>query len=268
MAHLQAHKRRRSDRSGQDRPRAGRGQRKRNSDFVTPSVVFVVGAAISAFLFYENPYLGNFETYRLVNCGLLLFVPLCLILLFLRQSPAHFGVARGDRRQGLKWAGIAWLAMLPLLIFTATRPDFQTYYGESLSQALGYGARYAYSPYLRPHVAPAGLLYYEMGTGFYLFCWEFFFRGFLLFGLARARFIGPIGAIVLQAIPFTLLHWSLVPAASKPPLEIASAFFGALALGALAWRTRSFVYGFLVHWAVSITLDLFLLLPVLMYPKS
>jgi membrane protease YdiL (CAAX protease family) len=252
--------------SSEDSP-AGKARNRKN-DILTASVVFVLGGAISAFLFLQNPYFGNFETYRFINCGLLLFVPLSAILLFFKQSPARFGLTRGDRRFGFKWALIAWAAMLPVLIFIATRPDFQAYYGQSLSQTLSYGAPYAYNAFARPHIFPAGLLFYELGTGFYLFCWEFFFRGFLLFGLARARFLGATGAIVLQAIPFTLLHWSLVPAASKPPLEIASAFIGALALGALAWRTRSFVYGFLVHWAVSMTLDLFLLIPVLLYPKA
>src|SRR5579883_1857094 len=117
-----------------------RRKRQENTSLLTPIATFVVGMAICAFLFFQNPYLGNFETYRFVNCGLLLFVPLAVIMLFLRESPAHFGIARGDRRTGLKWAAIAWAAMLPVLIFTATRPDFQSYYGQSLSQSLGYAA--------------------------------------------------------------------------------------------------------------------------------
>jgi membrane protease YdiL (CAAX protease family) len=233
------------------------------NEFITPVVTFLVGATICAFLFWQNPFLGNFETYRLINCGLLLFVPLVVILLFLRQSPVQFGLARGDRKVGLKWALIAWIAMLPVLAFAASRHSFIAYYGQSLAQVLGYAAPYPYSPFFKPHFYLAGLVYYELATAFYLFCWEFFFRGFLLFGLARARFIGAVGAILIQTIPFTLLHWSVVPGASKPPLEIASAFFGGIILGVLAWRTRSFVYGFLIHWAISVTLDLMLLAKVM-----
>lgn len=246
-------------RSRRRRPAA----RKERTDLLTPLITFLVGTAVTGFLFWQNPFLGNFETYRLVNCGLLLFIPLMVMVLFFRQSPAHFGLARGDRKMGLKWALIAWAAMLPILFYAASRRDFQTYYGQSLGQVLGYAAPYPYSPFFKPHLYPAGLLYYELATGFYMFCWEFFFRGFLLFGLARARFVGFAGAILLQTIPFTLLHWSVVPGASKPPLEIASAFFGGIALGILAWRTRSFVYGFLIHWAISVTLDLMLIAMVL-----
>jgi membrane protease YdiL (CAAX protease family) len=232
------------------------------SDLAAAATALVVGAAVSAFLFIENPYLGSFETYRLVNCALLLFVPLLTITLILRESPADFGLAGGDRRQGWGWVGIAWIGMLPLLVYTASRPEFRIYYGRSLAQPLAFGAPYAFSQIMTPHLYPAGLAYYEIMTGFYLFCWEFFFRGFLLFGLARAKFLGPVGAIIVQAIPFALLHWSLVPWASKPPLEIASAVVGGLALGALAWRTRSFLYGFLIHWAISATLDFLLILQI------
>lgn len=246
------------------RPRTRRKAKENTRyDLLTPLATFVVGAAVSAFLFWQNPFLGNFETYRFINCGLLLFVPLLTILLFLRQSPVQFGVARGDRKLGLKWALIAWVAMLPVLAFAASRHAFIAYYGQSLAQVLGYAAPYPYSPFFKPHFYAAGLVYYELATGFYMFCWEFFFRGFLLFGLARARFLGVAGAIFVQTLPFTLLHWSVVPGASKPPLEIASAFFGGIILGVLAWRTRSFVYGFLIHWAISVTLDLMLLARVL-----
>ena len=96
--------------------------------------------------------------------------------------------------------------------------------------------------------------------GFYMFCWEFFFRGFLLFGLQKSR-SGSWGAVILQALPFTLLHWSPDPPPPSHWPKSLSALPGGLILGVLALRTRSFVYGFLAHWAISLTLDLFLLAP-------
>ena len=89
-------------------------------------------------------------------------------------------------------------------------------------------------------------LYWELSYGFYFFLWEWFFRGFLLFGLRRG-----FGrhAIWLQAIPFGLLHWG------KPPLEMASAFPGGLLLGLLAWRAESFLPCFALHWAIAATMD-------------
>jgi membrane protease YdiL (CAAX protease family) len=152
--------------------------------------------------------------------------------------------------------------MVPVLWFASTRPSFQTYYGNTLSQPLAIG-NYAFARWARPPVNLQGLLYYETVMGFYFFCWEFFFRGFLLFGLAKLKFINQAGAVFVQALPFTLLHWSLIQSASKPPLEIASAFFGGLILGALAVRAKSFFYGFLIHWIVALGLDMFFIVPIL-----
>ena len=63
--------------------------------------------------------------------------------------------------------------------------------------------------------------------------------GFLLFALYRV--CGPY-AIVLQAVPFAMAH------IGKPELETLSCIFGGSAFGYVAWRTRSFLYPFLIHW--------------------
>jgi membrane protease YdiL (CAAX protease family) len=228
-----------------------------SSDGMTAAITFFVGACIATFLFFENPYLNPFEAYQLVNCAVLFWVPYLVITLAMKQDVQAFGLSRGDRKTGLRFSLIAMLVMLPVLIFASLQPEFREHYFGLLGQPLavvGYAVRQGWTPAVRP----LGVLYYEMGQGFYMFCWEFFFRGFLLFGLARARWIGNVGAIVLQAIPFTLLHWSLVPSASKPPLEIASAFVGGIILGWLAIRTKTFFYGFLIHWYISAALDLLL----------
>lgn len=254
--------------------RAGRAHR---LDGIVAAITFVLGMTIAAALFYLNPYLQPFETYNFVNIALLLWLPLAAILLFLRIGPEHFGMQAGDRRFGLKFTLIAILVMLPIIFAAGQLEAFREQYSGRLSQPLASivgractpfyshaltGNRIAFTLHLQPH--PLGLLYYELGMGCYFFCWEFFFRGFLLFGLARARLLGNFGAIVVQAIPFTLLHWSVVPQAAKPMPEIVSAFFGGLALGWLAVRTRSFFYGFLIHWAIAGMLDLFVILPQLL----
>ncbi len=50
---------------------------------------------------------------------------------------------------------------------------------------------------------------------------------------------------MLQAVPFALAHLT------KPPLETLSTIFGGIAFGWVAWRTRSFIYPFLIHWFVT-----------------
>jgi len=236
------------------------------NDTLTGAVVFFIGAAITACLFLANPWLRPFEGYHQVNDALLLWVPLMVILLFFKQNPEEFGMSSGDRKFGYRAVIIAIVCMIPLLWYASTRSTFQKYYGGELAQPLAIG-NYAFAAYFRPPLHAAGLIYYEAMMGFYFFCWEFFFRGFLLFGLAKFKFLGRWGAVFLQTVPFTLLHWSLVQSASKPPIEILSAFFGGLVLGALAIRTKSFFYGFLIHWAIALGLDLLVIFPYLLHGK-
>jgi membrane protease YdiL (CAAX protease family) len=246
--------------------RSGRAKSTGSShDGLVASVTFFFGACIATFLFFANPYLGSFETYRLVNCGLLFWLPYMVITFFLKPDVQQFGLTRGDLRFGLRAVGLGLLPMIFVLVIVSLQPNFRDYYGNALAQPLGI-ADYAARAYWNPQVKSLGLIYYELGQGFYFFCWEFFFRGFLLFGLSRAKRVGSAGAVILQAIVFATLHWSIVPGASKPPLEIASALVGGLILGWLALRTRTFLYGFVIHWAISIILDLLLVFSLFAHP--
>jgi membrane protease YdiL (CAAX protease family) len=148
---------------------------------------------------------------------LYLGVPMLIVLLVFRERPGAYGFALGDWKLGLMLtvAGIVLLA--PILWFTARGGAMATYY--------------------RPQ---AGGL--PWNTFLDLFGWEFFFRGFIFFSYFR-RF-GP-DAIWLQAVPFALAH------IGKPEIEALSTIFGGFAFGWIAYRTRSCLYPFLVHWYVA-----------------
>lgn len=106
------------------------------------------------------------------------------------------------------------------------------------------GARAFYQSYLPP-VSDAASWAWLIGTLIvYMLCWEWFFRGFLLFTLAQG--VGFALAIALQAVAFGLAHWG------KPPLEMASSFVGGLVLGIVAWREKSFVPAFVAHALIHI----------------
>ena len=53
------------------------------------------------------------------------------------------------------------------------------------------------------------------------------------------------GSLWLQAVPFALAH------IGKPEVETLSTIFGGFAFGWVAWRTRSFLYPFLIHWFIA-----------------
>jgi membrane protease YdiL (CAAX protease family) len=224
---------------------------------LTGAVTVIVGALVVAYLFITNGDQKYFEPYQFINTGLCFWVPMFTILFVLRAEPADFGLCGGDRRLGWKWALFLWLAMLPLVFFAARLPVFREQYlnGRLAQQLAGVGPVFDGA---RVHLK--ALVYYELGMGFYFFCWEFFFRGFLLFGLMKTR-LGTWGAVAVQALPFMLLHWSWQSHASKPYLEVLGSLPAAIILGLAAVRTRSFVHGYIAHWGVATTLDLCLLAP-------
>jgi membrane protease YdiL (CAAX protease family) len=89
---------------------------------------------------------------------------------------------------------------------------------------------------------------YEIGMFTYLFAWEFIWRGFMLFGLEE-KF--GYYSVFIQMIPFVILH------NGKPELETFSAILGGIILGIVALRTRSFIYGVFIHFAIMLSIDLF-----------
>lgn len=92
------------------------------------------------------------------------------------------------------------------------------------------------------------LLAYQLAMGTYMFSWEYLFRGFMLFGLAR--WIGPIAAILAQCYPFFLLH------DGKPEPEFAISWFGGLLMGWLCWRAGCMWPSFLLHWVLYATMEI------------
>jgi hypothetical protein len=76
--------------------------------------------------------------------------------------------------------------------------------------------------------------------------WEFFWRGYSLFGL-KSKF--GYYSIFIQMIPFFILH------KGKPEVELFASIFAGLILGVQALRSRSFIYCWLLHWLVMFSID-------------
>ena len=158
-------------------------------------------------------------------------IPILIICLLFREKVSSFGLNFLNRRAGFEIALIFIGVMLPILWCLSAVSSFTETY---------------------PHLQIAKIdwnlfLFYEAGMAIYLFAWEFVWRGYMLFGLEE-KF--GIYAIFIQMIPFVILH------NGKPELETFSAILGGLALGYLALRTRSFLYGFFIHFGIMIIIDL------------
>lgn len=146
-------------------------------------------------------------------------IPLLLIVLLFRARPTAYGLQLGDWRRGVPITLLAIVIMGVALYLLAQTPAMQAYYAARARPTLG------------------AILWH---SGVELWAWEFVWRGFLLFGLARH--VGPGAAIWLQAVPFAFMHLD------KPAIETLTTIFGGAAFGLLAWRTRSFLYAFVIHW--------------------
>ena len=163
-------------------------------------------------------------------------LPLGLVWMFFGQGLVHQNWLKNQKhnawdygwkwdawRRHLKLALILWAVMLPFLIYFSRQAE----------------VRLSYDSYLPPTENPLQWAYLLASLVVYMFCWEWFFRGFGLFGMAQGW--GVFAAIAIQAIGFGLAH------SGKPPAEMWSAFGGGLLLGILCWREKSFVPAFFTH---------------------
>ncbi|MCP4805133.1 MAG: CPBP family intramembrane metalloprotease [Proteobacteria bacterium] len=143
-----------------------------------------------------------------------------------------WGLGLGDWR----WWG-PWTALLMVLAI-----------GLSVVCALVFPSfREAY-PWYEPARTDAGELFgYQLSLGVYMVGWEFFFRGFMNFGVARTS--GPVMGALVQAIPFMLVH------RAKPKVEMLASFFGAVGLALFCWRGRSFWPAVILHWGLNAAME-------------
>ncbi|HVF24952.1 MAG TPA: CPBP family intramembrane glutamic endopeptidase [Anaerolineales bacterium] len=149
---------------------------------------------------------------------LYLVIPLLIILFIFRENPKEFGFSLGDWKAGLLITASGIFLMAPIIYY------------------LGHGNE-SMKSYYEPFVN--GL---PWTTFLDLIGWEFLFRGWILFGYART--FGP-ESLWLQAVPFALMH------NGKPEVETLSTIFGGFAFGWVAYRTKSFVWPFLIHWFIA-----------------
>ena len=149
---------------------------------------------------------------------LYLVIPLLIIMILFRENPKEYGFSFGDWKLGLTYTILGIGLMAPVIYYLGSGDgSMKTYYEKFLP----------------------GL---PWTTFIDLIGWEFFFRGWILFAYAR-KFGAE--ALWLQAVPFAIAHLT------KPEIETLSTIFGGFAFGWVAYRTRSFVWPFLIHWFIG-----------------
>lgn len=180
----------------------------------------------------QQPY-NEFYEYCLWLLGDFLFqFPLLVLCVrfILKDSLSNHGVQRGNSRLGIKIAMVFGLCMTPVLWFVSADPVFLELHPAPLLAKTDWGMFWLY----------------ELCSVVYLVGWEFVWRGYMLLGLKE--YLGYY-AVLIQAIPFTLLHLA------APELEAYGAVIAGIGLGMLAVATRSFWYCVVLHALVLGTMD-------------
>ncbi len=143
-------------------------------------------------------------------------------------SAEELGFRRG-KKDGYILALLLFVLTLPVSFYASRMPSFRAYYP------------------IFPYRSAWGFLMGEALIGISMFAHEAFYRGFLLFPLAKKnRWKG----IIVQLIPYVLVH------IGKPPLEIPYSLIGGIVFAEIDLRSESFLPSFLLHWAGAVVFDL------------
>lgn len=167
-----------------------------------------------------------------VNVALLFVVPALVIRFGFRERLFAYGVRLGNARVWGRDLGVLALVLLPVAFFASRIPSI----------------REAYPAYRYVLAEPWLWIPSTLGWGLYCFAWEFFFRGFLLFGLSRR--LGAV-AIFIQLVPFVMAHYP------KSEPEAFASIGGGLLFAVIAWRGESFLGAWLLHWGLATAVNVF-----------
>lgn len=183
----------------------------------------------------------SFETvfFMFVSAFVLFFVvPYAVVRLIFREGGRDYGIVVGDWRRGLTLT----LILFPIIAGTILYPG---------SQTAEMRAFYPFDKAAGDSVAAFLKLQLVRGLFFYS-AWEFFFRGFMLFGLRK--YLGDWLAICIQTIPSCLWH------IGTPTGETFSSIVGGVLFGIIAVRTRSILWPLLLHYLIGVGLDFFVVI--------
>lgn len=147
--------------------------------------------------------------------------PVLVIMLLLRKNPLNYGLRFGEPKVWGFHSVVFCLIAFLILFFSTRNPELKDYYGKAEFSFIGY----FFITFAR------------------LFSSEFLFRGFLLFGLKDKL---KEGSILVQTIPFVLVHFS------KPEIETLSCIVTGLYFGYIAYRGKSFWPAFIVHMFINV----------------
>ena len=202
---------------------------------IETAVIIVYSCLILLFVYFlrRTHFILPRDTFleRLIVVGTIYIVTPFLVYFVFKHSPKDFGISLGNPRVWIKDVLIFYAIFLVILVLAFKFTDLKN----------------IYPLYRRSTRGVSYFLFFELIQLWYMLGWEFFFRGFMLFGLERK--FGRM-AVLVQAIPFAVAHFK------KPQLEAYGAIFAGIFLGLIGLRARSFLPCFLLHYLILLTADI------------
>ena len=195
---------------------------------------FYLSDLASVFVLFGNPE-QTAELYTFFSAFVLFaIVPWAIVRFVFKEKMSVYGLQLGDWRFGLK----AFLILAPIFVLASyTSINDPSFLAE-------------YPLYKGAGASPSTFLGHALAYLFFYIGWETYFRGFMQFGLRDA--FGDWNSILIQTALSCIIH------IGKPAGEIYSSIIGALVWGILVFRTKSIVWGLLIHWLLGVSLDFFI----------
>jgi membrane protease YdiL (CAAX protease family) len=184
-------------------------------------------------IIYGSNNLGDLSYWVLSMIIFYFLIPAIIIKLAFKQNLSEYGLKLKGAFKDYYLYIIMLLVMVPLVLYFSSTTSFQDRYpfltiknGESLY----------------PDFWKWELMYCAQ-----FFALEFFFRGFVLFGLKHK--LG-IYSVFVMTIPYCMIHFG------KPLPETLAAIVAGIILGFLSLKNKSIWLGFLIHCSVGLSMDL------------
>jgi len=139
---------------------------------------------------------------------LIISIPVFIIILIYLKSAkfklSEFGICIGKWKLWIPVTIIFLIIITPILFFLSKNPEFKS----------------TYPLFKRMIFSNTDFWKIDITWFYYIYIWEFFFRGFILFALVKK--VGVVRAIFIQAIIFSFAHLG------KPELEVYSSLIGGI----------------------------------------
>jgi membrane protease YdiL (CAAX protease family) len=203
----------------------------RDDETMVMGVLFAVPMADQIIHIYGYPW-------RVIEVLCLqVMTPLTLLYLVrMGLPPADVGLSLGNRMTTLKTTAILLSLAGAMSVIGLLFPSMTNYYPIWQSGS---------------DVTPGEFIYHEAIIAIMMFGGEFFYRGLVLFTLARRSFWG---AILLQSLPYAFLHLG------KPAVEVPYSLVAGIIFGWANLRSRSMLPSWVTHFVGSALFDALILL--------